>query len=332
MQIPIVINKRRFSKKLYLLIFIAVAALIITACTSSITIISQQDHVTPGDTAHMTIRVDWTLINYDRNDRQIIGICVPKSFNAAQNATITYSGDPGKGRFVLIPEGIVDPATKQPYAQAFAKKFGFGPNYINDMEWVAYWSDVKFAVANQTSPGGEIYINVKTGPEYLSFRPGFAMCEDEDGLSDANSGYYTSLFGTCMEVVGSGTDDILDFCNPQIGVADPSNSTENDIITIKYNQSLDTSMLKNQQEIYFCAKAFTNTGDSITVCQQNAASKLTKSGLSEYRIDFWPKKLFNLPAGKTLTRLEYYFTDKSGVVKTGYGNTADPFKYRFKCK
>lgn len=331
MQLP-KIRKRHLSKKLYLLIFIAAAAFIITACSSSITIVSQQDNVIPGDTAHIVIRLDWTLTNYDRNDRQVLGICVPKSWNAAQNSTITYDGDPGRGKFVLIPDDIIDPATKLPYAQAFAKKFGFGPNYINDMEWVAYWSDVKFAVANQTSPGGKVFVNIKTGPEYLSFRPGFAMCEDENGLSDEFSGYYTSLFGTCMEVVGTGTDDVQDFCNPQIGVADPSNATENDIITIKYNQSLDTSSLKNQQDIYFCAKAFTEAGDSITVCRQNAASKLTKSGLQEYRFDFWPKKFFNLPAGKTLTRMEYYFTDKSGNLKTGYGNSVAPFKYRFKCK
>ena len=331
MQLP-VIHKRRFSKKLYLLIFIAIAALIITACTTSITIISQEPHVIPGDTAHMVIRLDWVLTNYDRNDRQVIGICVPRSWDAARNSTITYKSDVGNGKFVLIPDGIVDPATKLSYPQAFAKKFSFGPNYINDMEWVAFWSDVKFPVANQSTVGGEVYINIKTAPDYLSFRPGFAMCEDENGLSDENSGYYTSLFGTCMEVTGTGDDDIQDFCNPQIGVADPSNATENDIITIKYNASLDTSVLKNQPDVYFCAKAFTNTGDSITVCQQNAASKLTKSGFQEYRFDFWPKKFFNLPAGKTLTRMEYYFTDQSGLVKTGYGNTADPFKYRFKCK
>jgi len=331
MQFP-VIHKRRFSKKLYLLIFIVIAGLIITACTSSITIVSQEEHVIPGDTAHIVIRLDWVLTNYDRNDRQVIGICVPRSFNAAQNARITYDGDPGKGNFVLIPGDIVDPATKLPYAAAFAKKFGFGPNYINDMEWIAYWSDVKFPIPNQTSPGGKVFINIKTGPEYLSFRPGFAMCEDENGLSDENSGYYTSLFGTCMEVIGTGDDDVQDFCNPQIGVADPSNSTENDIITIKYSQSLDTSILKTKTDIYFCSKAFMDNGDSITVCQQNAASKLTKSGLQEYRIDFWPKKFFNLPAGRTLTRLEYYFTDQSGLIKTGYGNTTEPFKYRFKCK
>lgn len=331
MQLP-AIHKRRFSKKLYLLIFIVFAALIITACVSTITIISQQSLVIPGDTAHMVVALQWSATNYDRNDRQVVGICVPKSWNAAHNTTMTYTSDVGNGNMVLIPDGITDPATKLPYAQALTKKFGIGPNYINDMEWVVFWTDVKLSVANQSTVNGKIYINIKTSGDYLSFKPGYAMCEDEDGLSDANSGYYTSIFGTCMDVVGSGTDDVQDFCNPQIGIGDPANATENDIVTIKYNASLDTSILKNEQNVYFCAKAFTSTGDSITVCQQDEKSKLTKSGIQEFRIDFWPKKFFNLANGKTLTRIEYYFTNQGGNVRTGYGNSTAPFKYNFRCK
>ena len=126
------------------------------------------------------------------------------------------------------------------------------------------------------------------------------MCEDGDGLSDANSGYYTSLFGDCMQVASADASDIQDFCNPQIGTSDPSSATENDIITITYNGSLDTSALKNQTDIYFCAKGYTTDGAVIDMCQQTDATKLTPSGLQQWRIDFWPKKLFNLQSGQSL--------------------------------
>lgn len=325
-------NKKLWRRRIYLLLFVAFAGLIITACVSTISIVSQQAIVTPGDSAHMVIGVKWDVVNFDRNDRQIIGICVPKAWNAAQNTKMTYAGDVGKGNMVLIPDGITDPASGLPYAAAMTKKFGIGPNYINDLEWVVFWSDVKFPVANGNSVSGNIYISIKTSTDYLSFKPGYAMCEDEDGLSDANSGYYQNLFGTCMEVVGLGNDDVQDFCNPQIGIGEPSNSTENDIITLRYNASVDTSKLSSQSKIYLCAKAFTTTNDSILVCQPSTQTQLTEYGFQQWRIDFWPKKLFNLKEGQALTRLQYYFTDETGTIKTGYGNTADPFKYTFKCK
>ncbi len=192
-------NNKSYRHKIYFGLFVVFAGLVISACVSTISIVSQDSHVTPGDTAHMVINLQWSAINFDRNDRQIVGICVPKSWNAAQNTTMTYQSDVGDGTMVLIPDGIVDPATKLPYADAFTKKFGIGPNYINDMEWVAFWSDVKLSAANQTTVNGRIYINIKTGEDNLNCKPGYAMCEDEDGLSDANSGYYTSLFGDCMQ-------------------------------------------------------------------------------------------------------------------------------------
>lgn len=326
-------NKKPYRFKIYLLLFIAFAGLIITACVSTLTIVSQDATVVPGDSVHMVIGLQWTQINYNRNDRQVVAICVPKAWNAAQNTTMSYKSDVGDGKFVLIPEGITEPATKLSYAAAMLKKFGIGPNYISDMEWIVFWTDNKLSVANQTTVNGKISVSIKTSTDYLSFRPGYAMCEDEDGLSDANSGYYQSQFGSCMEVIGSDPDeDVADFCNPQIGIGEPSSATENDIITIKYNGNLDTSGLKNQANIYFCAKAFTNAGDSIEICQPSAKTKLTNYDLQQWRIDFWPKKFFNLQNGTTLKEIRYYFTDQTGNIKTGYGNTKEAFKYKFKCK
>jgi hypothetical protein len=326
-------NKASIRRKIYLLLFIAFAGLIITACVSTLTIVSQDALVTPGDSAHMVIALQWSEINYDRNDRQVVGICVPKSWNAARNTSMTYTSDVGNGKLVVIPDGITEPSTGLSYPTAMMNKFGIGPNYINDMEWVVFWTDNKLFAANQTTVNGTIRISIKTGEDYLSFKPGYAMCEDEDGLSDENSGYYQSQFGTCMEVIGNDlTVDVQDFCNPQIGPAEPSSSTLDDIITIKYNGNLDTSALKNQANIYFCAKAFTTTGDSIEVCQPSAQTQLTPFDIKQWRIDFWPKKFFNVPDGVELKQLQYYFTDQAGTLKTGYGNTDAPFKYTFKCK
>ncbi|MFT4153394.1 DUF4961 domain-containing protein [Parafilimonas sp.] len=326
-------NKKSYRRAVYLLLFIAFAGLIITACTSTLTIVSQDATVTPGDSAHMVISIQWSETNYDRTDRQVVAICVPKAWDAANNTTMTYTSDAGNGKMVVIPDGTTEPSTGLAYPTAMMNKFSIGANYINDLEWVAFWSDNKLSVENGKTVNGKIYISIKTGTDYLSFKPGYAICEDEDGLSDANSGYYQSQFGACMEVIGSdATQDVEDMCNPQIGSAEPTSATENDIITIKYNGNLDTSALKNKSNIYFCAKAYTTTGDSMEVCDPSAQTQLTLFDTKQWRIDLWPKKFFSLPNGVSLKQIQYYFTDETGAIKTGYGNTADPFKYTFKCK
>ena len=318
--------------KIYFALFIVFAGLVISACVSTITVLSQESSAKPGDTAHMVINLQWAGINYDDSYREVVGICVPKSWNAARNTTMTYKSDVGDGKMIVIPDGVVEPTNKLPYPASFLKKFGIGPNYINDMEWVVFWSDVNLRVSNGSTVNGQIYINIKTSQDNVSFKPGYVMCEDKDGISDYFTGLYTSLFGNCMQVVAPDAEEIEDFCNPQIGTADPANATYNDIVTITYNGSLDTSALKNGTDVYFCAKGYTTSGEVIDMCQQTEQTKLTPSGIQQWRIDFWPKKFFNLQNGQSLSKIEYYFTNKDGTMKTGYGNTTDPFKYTFKCK
>ncbi|MFT3751143.1 MAG: DUF4961 domain-containing protein [Agriterribacter sp.] len=104
-------NKKTYRSKIYLFLFIAFAGLIVTACVSTITVVSQDGIVIPGDSAHMVIALQWSETNFDRNDRQVVGICVPKAWNAARNTNMSYTSDAGNGKLVLIPDGINDPAS-----------------------------------------------------------------------------------------------------------------------------------------------------------------------------------------------------------------------------
>jgi hypothetical protein len=325
------ISSRRKNQKAYFVVFAILAALIIAACVSTITNIDQPASVNAGEVAHITLGIQWKETNLENTDRQVIGICVPRSWNASQHTTMSLAGDLGNSSMSLIPDGATEPASSLSWKAAFTKKFGIGPNVIDDMEWVVFWTDQKFTVANQVTVNAVISINITTGADNLQFKPGYAMCEDADGLSDGNSGYYTKAFGTCMQVI-NGEGDIQDFCNPQIGIGDPSSSTDNDLITIKYDGNLDSSALSTMGNIYFCAKAYTTDGQTIDVCSQDNVSKMLSTGSKKWRIDLWPRRYFNVPAGKTLSKIEYFFTDQTGITKTGYGNTASPFVYSFKCK
>ena len=82
-------NKRSLRFKVYFALFILFAGLVIASCVPTITILSQEDNVTPGDTTHMVINLQWAVINLDHTNRQVVGICVPKSWNVSQNTTMT---------------------------------------------------------------------------------------------------------------------------------------------------------------------------------------------------------------------------------------------------
>lgn len=318
-------------QKIYFVGIVVLLGLVIAACSSTITNIDQPNSVTAGDTAKIILSIQWKLTNFDHNDRQVIGICVPKSWNAGSNTIMKIEGDAGDANMSLIPESAIEPATKLSWSEAFMKKFGVGPNLISDMEWVVFWSDTKFSIPNQSTVAGKVYINIKSSLDNLQFKPGYGMCEDNDGLADNFTGFYTSAFGSCLEVL-DGEGDLQDFCNPQIGVGEPSNALANDLITIKYDGNLDISTLSNEQNIYFCAKAYLADGTVVENCNKTDEALLKPWAFKKWRIDLWPFKYFGLQQGQELTRIEYYFTDQSGNLKTGFANTSDPFIYTFKCK
>jgi len=325
------VNNKRTGQRLGFLALIVFLGLVVGACVSTIINIDQPGTVVAGDTAHIVLDIQWKETNFDQNMRQVIGICMPKGWDAGNNTKMYLTSEIGDANMSKVPPGAVDPSTGLLWSEAFSKKFGIGPNLIDDMEWIVYWSDVKFFVANQSLVNAKVHINIKTGPDNLMFKPGFAMCEDGDGLSDGFPGYYTSAFGKCLEVL-DGEGDIIDFCNPQIGIGEPSNATDNDLITIRYNGTLDETALKNESDVFWCATAYTTSGETIEICAAEDFSKMRKVEDQKWRIDIWPRKYFNLNDNQTLARIEYYFIDRTGGLKTGYGNTADPFKFTFKCK
>ncbi len=323
-----IISKKRKAQIVFC-IFISVV-LIIAACTAVIDSVVQPDTVNAGDSAHFEMHIEWILTNFDRTDRLVVGVCMPKSWHGDDNTTMNMVSSVGNGTMSKIPGDNIEPTTGLPWKDAFLQKFGIGPNLIDDVEWVVFWTDQAYFVPNQTNPFGTVFISVKTSTDNLLYKPGYAFCEDVDGLSDFFVGYYANTWGNCMQVL-NGTGDVEDFCNPQIGVAEPSNATKNDILTFKYDGNVDSSQLKNENEIYFCSTAYTSDGQIIQSCSQEDKSKMIMYDAKKWRIDMWPLKYYSLTSEQELTKIEYYFTDKTGSIKVGFANTDAPFKYTFKC-
>ncbi len=311
----------------------AVVAIAIAACSGILCEIKEQPtSMVAGDSAHFKVYCQWFGTNYDHNNRFVFGMCVPKAWHAGENTTMTLLCSPGAGvpeGMSLMPASNVNPATGTPWSESFRQKFGIGPNYIDELEWVVFQSDLSYTVVGGSNPFGTVSVAIKTSTDNLQFKPGFAFCEDADGTSDFFTFFYGNTWGDCMASVSDG--DLQDFCNRAIGFGEPSTSTKNDILTFKYDANLDTLPLKDENEVYLCATAYTNDGQVIERCSRDEASKLVLWDTKKWRIDMWPAPYFGLHTDQELDRIEYFFTDKTGTIRTGFADSDAPFKYTYKC-
>jgi len=264
---------------------------------------------------------------------------VPKGWKAAQNTTVRYESPAlGGGVMSLIPDNSLPKNGGGLTWSAYMKKtFGNGGNLIDDMEWVAYQSDKAFSHADGYTFTGTILINIKVGADNnnTSVKLGYVISDTGNAFtSDQFGTYYSSdLNKSCFEVTG-GTGDLIDFCNPQLTIVDPPKSLDNDFVTLTFDGNVVDTELNGQNDLYLCATAYTSDGKTIPVCEQTTKTKLTQTSATSkrYQATFWPKAFFNTADGQTITKMEYFITNKAGTVKVGYGNTKDPFIYTFKCE
>jgi hypothetical protein len=162
---------------------------------------------------------------------------------------------------------------------------------------------------------------------------GYVITDTGNGfISDGNGTYFSQVSTPCFEVTG-GSGDIVDFCNPQLTIIDPPKSLDNDFVTLTFDGNVVATPVSGASEVYLCATAYTDDGKTITVCEQTAKTlmKQTTATSKRYQITFWPKSFFNTTDAQTIVKMEYFVTNKAGTAKVGYGNTAEPFVYTFKC-
>jgi hypothetical protein len=209
-----------------------------------------------------------------------------------------------------------------------ATKIGNGGNLLPDYEWVAFYSNASYSVDANATIHATVSIKIKTSPDNLLFKLGYCVANSTDGLSSSDR--YASATSGCFQV--NGTGDLIDFCNPQISTVDPRTSLDNDIITLTFDGGVQSTDLDNASQVYLCIAGITDAGDSLSVCTQTDATKMTSLGLNKWQKDIWPRKLFNLTDKQHLTGLRYWFTDATGSKKVGYAGGSSPFLYTFKCQ
>lgn len=331
-------QSKKGRKKLFLYFFLVILVFVVSECGvffNEVDPVTEQSSVKAGDTLTSVLHTNYKVFGPKLGFHLVAGILAPKSWKAGEHTKMYFESNITSGiqSMEIVPANeLAASANGLNWPEAVKNKLGFGSNASSDLEWIIFWSTNTYDVDNGMTPTADITIKVKTGPENLQYKRGYFLSESIDAFSlpGAGDSYATGFFTNCFTVT-DGEGESIDFCNPKISIGEPSNATIDDILTIKYDGDLDVSELKNQEEIYLCAKAYTSSNQTIEVCSQLSDAKLKRSGLNKWRVDLWTRKFFNLQAGQELTKIEYYFTDKTGNLKTGFANTDAPFKYIFKC-
>ncbi|MDR1681786.1 MAG: DUF4961 domain-containing protein [Candidatus Symbiothrix sp.] len=265
-----------------------------------------------GDDA--TFTVDMHIDASKASTRLIFSLLVPKSWNATQNTTVTYTDTYNEGIVKTMSVVSSDVAPKNcpgmTWDAALKEKYGVGPNVLNDMEWITFQSDEMYEIFDGDKQNAKISIVTKVGPENMRFKLGFFVNHSDDGLS-SDEKHYKVLYSDCIEVI-DGEGELIDFCEMHFNLLQPSNATKDDILTVKFQGEAEANDLDNANEIYLIAKAFTNTGHEYALTERTAKTKMINEEGKTYSLTFWAADYFGIPANEEILRIEYYFTNEDG--------------------
>lgn len=312
-------------------LILVLALFVVLSCSITIDSIDQPDSINGGETLTSTLHVTLSTNDTRNNTKFMVALLVPKMWNASQNAQLTFTSSVTTGTQTMsaLAPGIAAPqAGGQDWPTLIASVIGNGGNLLPGWEWVAFYSDKPYNVGSGQTITITITAKMKVSEDNLSFKLGYVVANNSDGLSDPQ--YYASSFPGCFRVFGTG--DLTDFCNPQIATVDPLNSLENDIVTLNFDAGIIDNPLSDASDVYICLKAVTDKGDTLDFCAQDDKTKLVSYGVKKWRIDVWPRAFFKLTPDQHIVSMAYYFTDKTGQIKIGKDGTgAEPFVYTFKC-
>lgn len=315
-----------------------VIVLVVIGCSLTINSVNQPASVTGG--TPLAITLNTTIVtNNPQTSALVIGVLVPKVWNASSNTTMTFTSDITSGPQAMT---LIPPGTPSPYGNGLGWQddlmatIGHAGNLIPEYEWIAFQSNTTYAVGSNTTVNVTVNITINVPTNNVLFNMAYVIAESTDGLhsnayTDPSTDFYGTFFPTTpIRVNGTGT--LLDFVNPQLSVIVPGSSLDNDIITIPFNATASNNGLSQAPQVYLCATGYTTAGDSIKICEQTSRTQLSGTGQGQWQTNLWPRGFFGLTPTQTLDSMTYYFTDATGATKVGYGGGSSPFSFTFSCQ
>ena len=287
----------------------------------------------------------------DRTDVQFVAaILVPKSWNARQNATATYTtnihSDPDEELpMSIIPDSsIPSNGGGRTWSEALMQEYGVGPNVLNDMEWVVLQTNLKWLILNGDKATYTIKIRCNVGELNLKARIGFFVNHTDDGFGSGGDEKKMAFSDECFEVI-NGKGSVIDFCTNHFNRVQPLAALQNDFVSFSFMGDVDDNALALIDEVYFEATAYTKNGNVLTVFERSAKTLMKREAPDSkvFDITIWPRSYFGVAQNDEIERIEYVFTDKNGietitqsdddyiVFGTEIGENKKPFSFEFKC-
>jgi hypothetical protein len=214
-------------KNLWKVCALAIMGIIITCCVIDVTSINQPATATAGQTISITLH-DSVTTNIGGSGVEsaayVLCFLAPKGWAAAQNAKVSYTSSLGNGNMVLMPAGVIEPAssgagTNLNWVNAVTAKYGIGKNLVSDVEWVVYESQTVYVINNTITITGTINIQLKVGADgnNTSYFPAYVTCDSFDGLTNYNATTPDYSYNNGLCIVQSGANgELNDYCNPQL--------------------------------------------------------------------------------------------------------------------
>jgi hypothetical protein len=289
--------------------------------------------------------------NEDQSASIIFGVLVPTGWNIREGnrVKVQYSGTPinGTQTMSLLPASspnVNGDASVQglTWSQAFRKKFGLEGNFLDDMEWVIFKTDVINYKNQQES--GHIFVTLTVGADNndAELNLGFAYTEDRHGLkidNDNKTGYYAHK-PKFFKVTGGSNGEFIDYANPRLASIDPYKSSTNDLLTFSFNKNVAINDLTTSNDIYMHAEARDANGAVIEAVSTKNVKLIQTTNISGiYKKSIWPKSFFK-PSATPIASIVFYMTDKenpgdAGAKKVGSNKPGEPFAdftFKFNCK
>lgn len=306
--------------------------------------VNQPTSVKAGET--MTVTVDVAFDSEDNGaDYKILlfGMLVPKSWDAANNATARYDSDhnanpdqPGSGLMIFDDgdltnwksqsKGADGNASGNTWATDMENIIGTGENY-GEMEWVAFYSE-NFIDGSNAAFDGTITVQIEVGDQYTGTQLGYVIGHVGDGLKfeeggstpEASSKWYDVEFTDCLSITGTDAN-ATDLCGAAptfTATIGPENYLFDDIISVKFDakEGLNgaNTALFNAGEVFACATAMLSDGTTIVKCDRGDASKMTLTGDNIWKISLWPPGYFQIPEGQLMTEIHLNFQNADGSI------------------
>lgn len=304
-----------------------------------------------GDKVTFTINGHIECASNVSSTRFVAAFLVPKSWNLAENAKVTYKCDLADDRNQLMSMSPI-PESERPknggeltWTQCLSNSYGIGSNVLDDMEWVAFQTDQTWDILNGQKPTYVIYMTTSAGEKNLKFRPGCFVNHTDDGFSGGNDHKKVVLSNQCFEVVG-GTGLTTDFCSNHFNKVTPMSSLQDDFLTFSFLGDAADNTLSSTGEVYIEGEAVTADGKTYTVTEKSSKTLMKRESerSNTYNITFWPVGFFNIPDGEEIVSINYTFTNADGTIVIGQSEddyaqfgtalpaVREPFNFKFVCE